>query len=204
ELGSGRLLPVALQWTLVWVLPLVICAAVLLQLVINAGWLIPAPDGDSALFLAVSANYCQTGFFGSTAFDIDPSGQSRMVWHGFVSPLLYGAINPRCEPAVFYVTFWVIKVLSLAGVWLLGRARNLPHLSRHGLILFALAAQTYIGFRPETLAIFLIIAAELVQVWRQYTLLGAVMGALLCTQPTVAALHGLVLLLTRPPLLKEW
>jgi hypothetical protein len=60
-----------------------ICAAVLLQLLINTRWLIPAPVGDASFFLAVSANYCQTGFFGSTALNVDPSGQSRMIWHGF-------------------------------------------------------------------------------------------------------------------------
>jgi hypothetical protein len=54
------------------------------------------------------------------------------------------------------------------------------------------------------LAILLIVIAELAIDTEQPLLLGAVMGSLLCTQPTVAGLHGLALLIARPALFRKY
>ena len=174
------------------------------RFVVDCLWLLPAPTGDSGLFVTASVNYCRSGFLGTTAFAIDPTGQSRMVWHGFVSPMLFGALNVGCSSAGFFVAAWVLKLLTAVSIVLLGRKRGFPSWTTWGLTAFALAAQYQIGFRPEGLAILLIVLIELSFAYRQDVIAGALMGTLLCTQPTLAALHGLVMLLLRFELLPRW
>jgi len=174
------------------------------RLVIESNWLLPSPVGDGVLFLTASVNYCRSNFLGTDAFAIDPSGHSRMVWHGFVSPMLFGVLIPRCNTSGFFICLWLLRALTAAGILFLARLRNYSSLTAIGLAVFALAAQYQTGFRPETLAILLIVLAEIVLEFDQYVLLGAVMGTLLCTQPTVAVLHGLVMLVTRFELRKHW
>jgi hypothetical protein len=177
--------------------------ALAFRLPIESIWLLPSPVGDPAYFLTASANYCRSGFLGTTAFPIDPSGHSRMVWHGFVSPMLFGAMNFACKAPTYYVMLWGIKALTIVGIVLLAHRRLYPTVTLCGLAWFTLAAQSLIGFRPETLAIFLIVLTELAFELNQHVLLGAVLGTLLCTQPTVAGLHALVLLIARPKLLRR-
>jgi hypothetical protein len=179
-------------------------AVLILRLVIEAVWLLPSPVADSTFFLTASVNYCRSGFLGTTAYPIDPTGHSRMVWHGFVSPMLSGVLNPGCRPAVYYLILWIVKASTAGAIFLLSRRRNYSLLTIAGLATFTLAAQSFIAFRPECLAILLIVLAELAFEARQPVLLGAIMGSLLCTQPTVAGLHGLVLLAARPALLRNW
>ena len=181
-----------------------VIAVLVLRFLIEAIWLLPSPVGDSAFFLTASANYCQSGFFGTTAFPIDPSGHSRMVWHGFVSPMLFSALNPACSAPGYYVILWLVKALTAAAILWLSRKRHYSLSTMLGLAIFTLAAQSFIAFRPECFAILLVVLAELAIEAEQPLLLGAVMGSLLCTQPTVAGLHGLVLLITRPALIRKY
>lgn len=179
-------------------------AALISRLVIEAVWLLPSPVADSTFFLTASVNYCQSGFLGTTAFPIDPTGHSRMVWHGFVSPMIFGVLNPGCHPSIFYLTLWIIKASTVGAILLLSRRRSYSLLTAAGLATFTVAAQTFIAFRPECLAILLIVLAELAFDAEQPVLMGAIMGSLLCTQPTVAGLHGLALLVARPALIRKW
>jgi hypothetical protein len=171
---------------------------------IEIGWLLPSPVGDSPFFVTASANYSCFGFFGTTAMPIRPPGESRMTWHGFVSPLFYGAVNPTCHASVFYATWWLLRALTFALIVLLGRFRNYSTLVTFGLATFVLAAQSDFGFRPEVFALLLIVLSELAITRKSPLGLGAGMGALLCTQPTLAGLYGLVILLTRTELVGQW
>jgi len=127
-----------------------------------------------------------------------------MVWHGFVSPMLFSALNPACGAPAYYVILWFVKALTVAAILWLSRKRDYSLVTMLGLAIFTLAAQSFIAFRPECFAILLIVLAELAIDTEQPLLLGAVMGSLLCTQPTVAGLHGLVLLITRPALIRKY
>src|ERR1700690_3988513 len=138
-----------------------VIAVLILRFLIEAIWLLPSPVGDSAFFLTASVNYCQSGFFGTTAFPIDPTGHSRMVWHGFVSPMLFSALNPACTAPVYYMILWLVKALTAAAILRLSRKRRYSPLTMLGLAIFTLAAQSFIAFRPECFAILLIVLAEL-------------------------------------------
>ena len=120
-----------------------------------------------------------------------------MIWHGFVSPMVFGALNPGCSASWFYLVLWGIKALTAVGILTLARRRGYSPVVTCGLAAFALIAQSVIAFRPETPAILFIVAAELAFEFDRPIALGLVMGTLLCTQPTVAGMHGLVLLIAR-------
>lgn len=181
-----------------------LCAIFALRFVIEYVFLLPSPVADPAYFITASVNYCGSQYLGTTVYPIDPTGQSRMIWHGFVSPMLFGALNPTCAARNYYLILWAIKASTAALIVLLGRQRRYAVLRTLGLSLFALAAQTAIGFRPETLVLFLLVLAELAIDRQRYFLIGAVLGALICTQPTVAGLYGLALVLLRPELIRRW
>lgn len=180
-----------------WGLFVVLGVALVIRLAIEAFWLLPSPVADTVYFLTASINYCQSGFLGTTTFPIDPTGHARMVWHGFVSPMLFGLFSPGCSALGFYVTLWAIKAVTTAGIVRLSHARQAAPLSICGLAAFTLAAQTLIAFRPETLGILFIVLSELAFEYEFPVLFGVVLGSLLCTQPTVAGLYGLVLLIAR-------
>ena len=167
------------------------------RFLIEVPWLLPSPVGDPAYFLTASVNYCRTGFLGTTAFPIDPTGQARMIWHGFVSPMLFSLLNPNCSATVFYLVLWLIKALTSAAILALARRRGHSLLSTCGLAGFALIAQSVTGFRPETLGLLFIVAAELAVEFDLPVLFGTAIGTLLCTQPTVAGLYGLVFMIAR-------
>jgi uncharacterized membrane protein len=171
--------------------------ALAVRLLIEVPWVLPSPVGDPAYFLTASVNYCRSGFLGTTAFSVDPTGHARMIWHGFVSPMLFGILNPPCSASVFYGVLWGIKALTAAAILLLARRRAFSPLVACGLAAFALIAQSVIAFRPETLAILVIVAAELAYDFDRPMVFGLLLGTLLCTQPTVAGIYGLVLLIAR-------
>lgn len=182
----------------------VLAAVLLLRFVLGAVFLLPSPVGDSEFFLTSSINLCSAGFFGTTVYPIDPSGQARMIWHGFVSPMLYSTLNVDCSARGYYLVAWGLQLLTCASVLLLARARGHSFVPAVGMAFLALAAQIAIGFRPEALAVLLIVLAELAIQFRQYAVLGALAGTLACTQPTVAALYAVSMVLLRPELLRQW
>ena len=182
----------------------VLAAVLLLRFVLGAVFLLPSPVGDSEFFLTSSINLCSAGFFGTTVYPIDPSGQARMIWHGFVSPMLYSTLNVDCSARGYYLVAWGLQLLTCASVLLLARARGHSFVPAVGMAFLALAAQIAIGFRPEALAVLLIVLAELAIQFRQYAVLGALAGTLACTQPTVAALYAVSMALLRPELLRQW
>ena len=187
-----------------WAAAAALAAVLLLRFVLDVVYLLPSPVGDSEYFLTASINLCSSGFFGTTAYPIDPSGQARMIWHGFVSPMLYSSLDAGCSARGYYLLAWGLQLLTCASVLVLARARRLPFVPAVGLAFLALAAQTTIGFRPEAVAVLLIVLAEIALQYRQYAVLGALAGTLACTQPTVAAIYALTMALLRPELLRHW
>lgn len=187
-----------------WAAAAALAAALLLRFVMDAVFLLPSPVGDSGFFLTASINLCSSGFFGTTAYPIDPSGQARMIWHGFVSPMLYSTLNVGCSARGYYLIAWGLQLLTCASVLLLARARGQSFAPAVGMAFLALAAQVTIGFRPEAVAVLLIVLAELALQFRQYAVLGALAGTLACTQPTVAAIYAVSMVLLRPELLRQW
>lgn len=179
-------------------------AALVWRFIVEYAFLLPSPVGDSAYFISATANYCRTGFLGTTAFPIDPSGQSRMIWHGFVSPMLFRVLSFSCEAREFYFGLWLIKAATAVSIMALARRRHYPALASFGAVLFTLAAQTGIGFRPETLAILWVVLAELATERGRYLALGAIAAALLCTQPTVAGIYVVTIAILRLELIKHW
>jgi hypothetical protein len=187
-----------------WAAAAALAAVLLLRFVLDAVFLLPSPVGDSEFFLTASINLCSAGFFGTTAYPIDPSGQARMIWHGFVSPMLYSALNPGCSARGYYLVAWGLQLITCASVLLLARARGVAFVPGVGMAFLALAAQITIGFRPEAVAVLLIVWAEIALQFRQYAVLGALAGTLACTQPTVAAIYAVSMALLRPELLRQW
>ncbi|MEJ0086743.1 MAG: hypothetical protein WDO72_13735 [Pseudomonadota bacterium] len=182
-----------------------LAAVLLLRFVLDVVFLLPSPVGDSEFFLTASVNLCSDGFFGTTVYPIDPTGQARMIWHGFVSPMLYSTLNTGCSARGYYLVAWGIQLLTCASVLLLlARARGLSFVPAVGMAFLTLAAQVAIGFRPEALAVLLIVLAEIALQYRQYAVFGAIAGILACTQPTVAAIYAVSMLLLRPELLRQW
>jgi hypothetical protein len=188
----------------IWAAAAALAAVLLLRFVLDVVYLLPSPVGDSEFFLTASINLCSSGFFGTTVYPIDPSGQARMIWHGFVSPMLYSALNAGCSARGYYLVAWGLQLLTCASVLLLARARGQSFVPAVGMAFLALAAQMTIGFRPEALAVLLIVLAEIAIQFRQYAVLGALAGTLACTQPTVAALYAVSMALLRPELLRQW
>lgn len=168
-----------------------------LRFVIEGIYHLPSPVGDSSYFISASVNYCRTGFLGTTAFQIDPTGQARMIWHGFVSPMLFSRMSYNCSATGLYITLWAVKALTSAAVIWTGLRRRQSLAIIAGLLAFAFAAQSVIAFRPESVGLLLIALAEVAFECEAPLLLGLLLGTLLCTQPTLAALHGLVLVIAR-------
>lgn len=187
-----------------WVAAAALVAVLLLRFVLEVVYLLPSPVGDSEFFLTSSVNLCSNGFFGTSAYPIDPSGQARYVWHGFVSPMLYSALDVGCSARGYYLVAWVLQLLTCASVMLFARVRGMSLVPAVGMAFLVLAAQTTIGFRPEAVAVLLIILAEIAIQFRQYAALGALAGTLACTQPTVAAIYAVAMVLLRPELLRQW
>ena len=179
-------------------------AALAWRFIVEFPFLLPSPVGDSAYFITATANYCRAGFLGTTAFPIDPSGQSRMIWHGFVSPMLFRVLSLSCEARGFYLGLWLVKAITAVSIITLARRRNFSALSTFGAALFVLAAQTGIGFRPETLAVLWVVLAELATECGLYFALGTIAAALLCTQPTVAGIYVATISVLRTGLIKHW
>src|ERR1700684_1932192 len=102
----------------------VFIAVLALRFVAGVVWLLPSPVGDGGFFITASANYCRSGFLGTTAYAIDPMGQSRMVWHGFVSPMLFGAVSGSCSARSYYFLLWLIKASALGAILVLARRRG--------------------------------------------------------------------------------
>ena len=191
-------------WAATVAVAVVMVAVLLLRFVLDVAFLLPSPVGDSEFFLTSSVNLCSSGFFGTSVYPIDPTGQARMIWHGFVSPMLYSALDVGCSARGYYLVAWGIQLLTCAAVVLLARARDLKLLPTLGMALLTLAAQVAIGFRPESVALLLMILAEIAVRFRQPAILGAIAGTLACTQPTVAAMYALTMALLRPELLRRW
>lgn len=177
----------------------VVCMSLILSRGILEGiFTLPAPYGDSILFLATASNLCRDGFFGTSLFPIDPLGQNRFIWHGFLSPWLYGSISGGCEIRGFYLMSLGLKTLTLWVVWRICRIKKTPLWCFASFALLTWASQSVVGFRPEALAIFLIVSTELSFQTKRGYLATLLISALAWTQPTVFGLYMLFNIFTRP------
>lgn len=176
---------------------------VLSRLAFEAWFTVPVPFGDPVVFLAVSKNWCSTGFLGTALFSFDPLGQNRYVWHGFLSPWLYGTLNPGCTLTGFYLLSLLIKALTGYLVWQLGSLYRLGPGPSGALVLLTLAAQSALGFRPESLAILVILGAEWALARHRVYLATGLVVALAWTQPTVFLLYSAWVTLSRFRYLRE-
>ncbi|GEM_PF-6955067 len=130
----------------------------LLRLAIYLLWQFPAPVGDSILFLSVSHYHCIDGLFRSPIFPIDAE-HARYTWHGILQPAVMSFLSFDCGPEGAYLAFTSLLVSSCLLVMYVGRDTKAKWL----LVLFAFiifALQVKQGFRPEVLAISLIVSAE--------------------------------------------
>ena len=166
--------------------------------VLEIGFKLPAPVGDSIVFLDPAANLCSRDFFGTSLIEFDPAGLDRYVWHGFVAPWLVATLNPTCSTSGFFAVGFAFKVLGLALSYFLARSYGLPRWQSLAAGLLTFATQSKLGFRPELVALPVILAVELAIRRERWSGAGALFGVLLWTQPTTFALYGLILLLVRP------
>lgn len=182
-------------------LPWLLLGSIAFLMLLEGVFLLPVPFGDPVLFLASAKNHCETGFFGTSLYPLDPTGQHRYVWHGILSPLLHSALSPSCSLVGFYlVSFW-IKAVSAWLTWQIGRHyRWAPSVTTAG-VLLVLAAQSQIGFRPETLAVGIMLGVELALLRQRQSIALALIAALAWTQPTVFGLYVIFNVLVRTPVM---
>lgn len=181
-----------------------VCVAlVAIALALQAALVLPVPFGDPVMFLAAAHHYCASGFFGTSLYPIDPGGLDRYVWHGPLSPLLHRYLNPSCSLAGYYLVALGIKASSAWLVWKIGQHNRMaPHVTG-AVILVVLAAQGQIGFRPESLAIALMLAAEYALLAQRRGWASGLITALAWTQPTVFGLYFLFIVLLRPSMMRS-
>ena len=96
-------------------LGLAACVALATRIYFESVYLLPAPVGDGILFLASAHNLCSSGFLGTSLFPSDPAGLNRYVWHGFLSPWLYGKLNTTCSVFGYYALWLALTVAMRSG-----------------------------------------------------------------------------------------
>jgi hypothetical protein len=158
---------------------------------------IPAPVGDSILFVSTSANYCHSGFLGTPLFPDDPSGAWRFIWHGFWSPLIYGLFNVSCSVGAFYVINYAVSLCAVVGILILSRFYKVSLTLSMAVALYTLALISLFQFRPEPIAMLLVIVAEATFLNRKYFMVGLAAGFLLFTQPMILLMYGCITVVTK-------
>ncbi|MGV3499172.1 MAG: hypothetical protein ACO1OR_10135 [Hydrogenophaga sp.] len=157
-------------------------------------WQLPAPQGDGVLFASVAQYHCSNGQFGTPIFPLDPSGSYRYVWHGIGWPWLLSLLNPQCSISGGFMalTLVMLSTLGLVGWGFGGRHRVGAFL----LAVVVLALQAKLGFRPETLAIMLVLLAHALRSRADPWIAAGVLSLLAWVQPTVAVLAAAHAVLT--------
>ncbi len=170
-------------------------SALIVRFIIYIYFQLPAPAGDSVLFASVSISKCSQGLFKTGLFDIDPSGNSRYIWHGIVQPAVISFLNFRCDNLGNFLAISIIIALTLIAIIM--AVRNTKNM-KFGLLLLLIVAAIQIkqGFRPEVLAVFLIIMAEYSLSVMAYYVLAIAVSLLAWTHPSAFILYSAFFLLT--------
>lgn len=159
--SAPRAVPGAWRW------PVLLCAALATVLVAARLWLglrlqLPAPVGDGVLFASVAQYHCATGRFETPIFPLDPTGAYRYIWHGIAWPWLLSLLNPTCSIEGSFLALSLVMLATVAlAWWALARSQGRLVAAAFALTVFALQAK--LAFRPEVLAIALVLVAE---AWR--------------------------------------
>lgn len=145
-----------------WVTLLIVLVAALVivpRLLLYGSIQFPAPVGDEILFASVASYHCREGVFATPIFPLDASGEYKYIWHAIGQPALLSYLNPGCTNAGMFMALALIGVLTLAFAYFSLARTTGPVWA----LLFALAAfalQVKQGFRPETLAIPIVMLCE--------------------------------------------
>ena len=181
------------------ILQLIFYCIVAMRSIISILYLYPSPMGDSIIFLSSSANACTNGILGTpiAPFPFDTQ-QYKLLWHGFLSPYLYSALNLTCTYWVYYLEY---ALLSLATTIII----ITYYQKKFGQLIPTLIAcvvyciQIKQGFRPETLAISLIIIADIFRREKKWTAFFVSFFLLAWEQPTIFIINTLFLNITLGP-----
>ena len=178
-----------------WLALLLGCIAIVPRLLIYLWIQFPAPTGDGILFASVASYRCREGIFATPLFPLDPTGSFRYIWHGIGQPAWLSALAIGCGHAALFAALSATLVLTLAISYRLvvGSA------GRAIAILFALvvfALQVKQGFRPETLALPVVLLAESARLRLRHPHWIYALFALAWIHPTVCVLHALYVLCT--------
>jgi hypothetical protein len=189
SVGAGW--PRALSWGVPLALVLIL-ALVAMRLWLFLALHLPAPVGDGVLFASVAQYHCATGRFETPIFPLDPTGAYRYIWHGIGWPWLLSLLNPTCtiEGSFLALSLVMVGTAALAW-WAFARTRGPFVAGAFALVVFALQAK--LMFRPEVLAIALVVAAEALRVRGRLWSWAWLLSLLAWVQPTVfliAAAHG--------------
>jgi hypothetical protein len=187
-----RRLPLAIGLALVAVLALA-------RLLLYLGLQLPAPVGDGVLFASVAQYHCGTGRFETPIFPLDPTGAYRYIWHGIGWPWLLSLLNPTCTIEGSFLALSLVMVGTAALTWW-AFARTHGRLVAAAFVLVVFALQAKLMFRPEVLAIALVVAAEALRARGRLWSWAWLLSLLAWVQPTVfliAAAHA-ALTLDRP------
>jgi hypothetical protein len=159
---------------------------------------LPVYAGDAGCFMPAALNQAAgRGLVNDFYPRGDPTGANRMVWHGFLVPLLYGHLLTKASyPALFVLQGLVAAaVLGLAAWWfaLLMRARAADwRITLLGAAALAGILPFLFNGRPEPFAALVMLAAAigttLVAPRHRWWILGTALGLLATTQPGVAVL----------------
>jgi hypothetical protein len=168
----------------------------------------PTGAQDSQFFLPPAVEYRTTGElvhpFWEKADEIDPTGQGRLVYHGFLFPLLVGSLAPSAGyPGVHMVVMCIlVAALGLFALAAVRTTRRFPEAPLCGALLGVLAvtglATALLGLsgRPEPLGMLIILgcfhAMMRLRPGKHWIPAGVALGLLGVTSP-LPALLGLVL-----------
>lgn len=182
-------------------LAILIFATLFARAVLELVYLLPAPVADSILFLDATHNFCTKGLLGTALFSMDPKGLDRYVWHGFLSPWLYAKLNPTCSAPNYFLVNFLLKICSVFLAFWITRQRGLKTVYGCVVAMIVLMIDERYGFRPDPLALLLILGAESALRKNKTELAFAALAALLWTQPTVFGLYTAFSVVLRH---KEW
>jgi hypothetical protein len=177
-----------------------IIAALLVAFAINV-W--PAGTKDEQFLIPPALEYRSSGElvhpFWQKARDMDPTGEGRLVYHGFLLQLIVGtvALSPGYQGAHMVLMLILVAVLGVFSLAIVQVIRAFPGVpAMHGALLGVSAVAGLptvllgLGSRPEPLAMLIVLCAVLVMrrldLRRQWIPAGIAVGLIGVTSPLPA------------------
>lgn len=181
--------PKALTRAAMIAVALLVGLAIIPRLLIYWSIQFPAPSGDAILFASVSSYHCREGVFLTPIFPLDPSGEYKYIWHAIGQPAVISLLNFDCSNAGLFIALTAVIVLTVAISFLL-LASRVSFLLWMAFILALFALQVKQGFRPETLAIPVVLLLEHFRAKVQSSAWICFLLLLAWIHPTVFILHA--------------